>query len=120
MNMTNRVAIVSALGISATTLGSEVLVDNGDPSGGFGTDVLSELSSINQVGDGFELATSVVVQSVEWWGVGSGDDFRLRVFETAGGAPGNQVVVSAGLSGGEALVIGDAPGLSAGQTVKVR
>ncbi len=44
---------------------------------------------------------------------------RRQSVQTAGGAPGNQVVVSAGLSGGEALVIGDAPGLSAGQTVKV-
>ncbi len=44
---------------------------------------------------------------------------RRQSVQTAGAASGNQVVVSAGLSGGEALVIGDSEGLREGQAVRI-
>jgi len=66
---------------------ADTLYDHGDPSGGFGTAVLSELDHVNQVGDGFTLAEDSVIQGVEWWGTGPGNDFSVRIFETTGGIP---------------------------------
>lgn len=66
---------------------SLLLFDNGDPSGGFGVTILSERDSFNQVGDDFSLAGPVVVDRLDWWGDGDGDDFSVRVFEVVAGVP---------------------------------
>jgi hypothetical protein len=58
---------------------AETLVDNGDPTWGYGVSILSELDTFNQVGDDFLLDTSVVLQQVEWWGSASGNDFVARI-----------------------------------------
>jgi RND family efflux transporter MFP subunit len=44
---------------------------------------------------------------------------RRQAVQTAGDAPGNRVVVTAGLNGGEAVVLGDATGLSEGRPVQI-
>ncbi|MCP3902970.1 MAG: hypothetical protein GY715_04975 [Planctomycetes bacterium] len=84
-----RHAALGSLVVTALVSGvrADTLYDNGDPSGGFGTAVLSELNFVNQVGDGFSLAADSIVQSVEWWGTGSGNDFAVRIFALAGGIP---------------------------------
>lgn len=66
---------------------STTLVDNGDPSGGFGTTILSERDSFNQVGDDFTLASSSLLHSLEWWGVHGGEKFSVRIFEVVAGVP---------------------------------
>ncbi|XAL98499.1 PEP-CTERM sorting domain-containing protein [Phycisphaeraceae bacterium D3-23] len=58
--------------------------DNGDPSGGFGTNVLSERDAFNQVGDDFDLASNASIDSVRWWGVGDEQQFEMRIFSNAG------------------------------------
>jgi RND family efflux transporter MFP subunit len=44
---------------------------------------------------------------------------RRQAVQTAGDAPGNRVVVTAGLNGGEAVVLGDATGLSERRPVQI-
>jgi len=44
---------------------------------------------------------------------------RRQPIETAGSAGPDRVIVASGLSGGEALVVGDAAGLREGQRVDV-
>ena len=46
----------------APSLRAKILFDNGDPSEGFGVAVLSELDTINQVGDDFVLGPNSIVQ----------------------------------------------------------
>lgn len=63
------------------------LHDNGDPSLGYGVTILSDVATINQVGDTFTLAQPAVLQQVEWWGEQGGNDFAIRIFELTGGIP---------------------------------
>jgi RND family efflux transporter MFP subunit len=44
---------------------------------------------------------------------------RRQAIQTAGDAPGNRAVVTAGLLGGEALVVGEAPDLESGRAVQI-
>ncbi len=81
---------VLVAGILALARPPLVLHDNGDPSQGFGTAVLSELDTINQVGDDFALSRESVVQGLEWWGTGEGNDFAIRVFAFDGGTPASE------------------------------
>lgn len=59
---------------------AEVLFDNGDPTYGYGTAILSELATFNQVGDEFIVQQETLVQGIEWWGSDLGNDFRVRIF----------------------------------------
>jgi len=73
----------------ATAPISAQVFDNGDPSGGFGTTVLSERDSFNQVADDLALTGDATVGHVQWWGTGDGDIFELRIFDNELGTPAN-------------------------------
>ena len=75
---------VLALGSSAC---ANVVFDNGDPNFGYGVTILSELDSLNQVGDDFTLEKPAKLKDIEWWGDGEGENFRMRIFEVADGIP---------------------------------
>lgn len=76
---------------------SAQIFDNGDPSGGFGTNVLSERDSFNQVADDFDLAGSATVGQIQWWGSGDGDTFEMRIFSVELGNPSNTPLHTVGL-----------------------
>lgn len=69
------------------TCETHTIVDNGDHVYGYGTAVASGLHLDYQVGDGFMLATPARIQAVEFWGMGAGADFTVRIFMMVAGAP---------------------------------
>jgi hypothetical protein len=71
----------------ASTATADIVFDNVDPDQGYGTAILSELDTFNQVGDDFELAEAVTVHALEWWGSERGNDFVVRFFAHAAGQP---------------------------------
>jgi hypothetical protein len=92
--MRRRSAIVSIIrtaicvfAMLSSRLFAATIVDNGDPSEGFGTAILSQRDGINQVGDDFELTSSAVLDSIEWWGTGDGNDFAIRIFSIGADGP---------------------------------
>lgn len=74
---------IPALACVAGPISAQVF-DNGDPSGGFGTAILSERDSFNQVADDFDLASNATVSHLQWWGSGAGNTFELRIFANPG------------------------------------
>jgi hypothetical protein len=64
-----------------------ILEDNGDPHGGYGVSVLSELDAPHQIADGFTLQSPATVTGVQWWGRGEDHDGLVRLFRRVGGHP---------------------------------
>jgi len=86
MKIAPRLIAASAFACATCPISAQVF-DNGDPSGGFGTTVLSERDSSNQVADDFVLTGDETAGHLQWWGSGAGSAFELRIFASELGTP---------------------------------